>query len=97
MIIIQYNIYFTDPIKDPTTQAPTASTTKPKEENNHFIALDFVFGTIGGFAVVITIGVIILLKKQYSKKPTKTNDIEMNSMSQRNIHLNRYNSVNAPK
>ena len=97
MILIQYNIYFTDPIKDPTTQAPTTSTTKPKEENNHFIALDFVFGTIGGFAVVITIGVIILLKKQYSKKPTKTNDIEMNSMSHRNVLLNRYNGVQGQK
>ena len=61
--------------------------------------MDFAFGAIGGFALVVTIGVIIMLTKRRKKKTPQyiDNDIEMNSMRNRNVLLNRYDSVSAQK
>ena len=83
----------TDPILEPT--APP----NPDDGNFNFVAIDFVFGTIGGFALIITIGVIIMLKRQRNKKTPQyiDNDIEMNSMRNRSVLLNRYDSVSAQK
>ena len=109
--IYSLTIFLIDPIVTTTTKHPTTSsssptkpttettTTKSEEPSITYMALDFVFGAIGGFSVVVTVGVIILLAKQFKKKKKKSNsnDIEMNSMSQRDILLHRYNSVNRHK
>ena len=58
----------TDPMLEPTVPP------KPDDGNFNFVAIDFVFGAIGGFALIITIGVVIMLKRQRKMHCCKINE-----------------------